>query len=60
MSAETGTANGARPLYRAAGRMRGRTIRGCGRSDTAKHHGKPAKDVRLSSVTKHWRRILNR
>ncbi|MDE2678452.1 MAG: hypothetical protein OXI76_11150 [Gemmatimonadota bacterium] len=52
MSAETGTANGARPLCGASGWMRVRTTRGCGRFDTAKHYGKPAKDVWLCPLSK--------
>ncbi|MYC99383.1 MAG: DUF4338 domain-containing protein [Gammaproteobacteria bacterium] len=59
MSAETGTANGVRPC-RASGWIRVRTTRGRGRFDTANNYGKPAKDVRLRPLAKHWRRILNR
>lgn len=47
-------------VYRASGWIRVGTTKGRGRYDTAKQYGKPAKDVRLCPLAKHWRRTLHR
>ena len=47
-------------VYRASDWIRVGTTRGRGRYDTAKQYGKPAKDVWLCPLAKHWKRILNR